>query len=224
MKRKLPRPLDRTRDEMLGIVDARFGVQVRRIKQRVHGRDVILCRMETPMPQVPITKPLHHLIYESSEQYQGPAFIPEISDEWTRTWQHSVPIFNCHAYSLGTRVGLAPNDWVEGEPTDLSMNTNPTAILLAAYFRQIRTLETAQVAKLVEDQRLCEGDIISFTRERNYWGTVHEHSGKVLKVEGKNWMMSKFMAGRLLVTPIADALELYPKARTLRAYRFLGTF
>ena len=224
MNRKLPRPLDRTRDKILDIVVARFGIRVERVKQQVSGHSVILLHIEKPMPHVPITTPLLQLIFGNPEQYEGPAFIPEASDEWTSAWQNSAPVFNCHAYSLGGRVGLTPRDWVEGEPTDLSMYTHPTAVLLNAYFRKIWTLDVTQGTNLAEDQRLHEGDVISFTRERNFWGTVHEHSGKVVKVRGKNWMMSKFVAGRLLVTLIADALELYPKTQTLRAYRFLGTF
>ncbi|MEK7583691.1 MAG: hypothetical protein AAB490_00465 [Patescibacteria group bacterium] len=222
MKKTELRPLDRRHDILLPSALSSHNILVRRVQQWVKGKKVILFKIDRLPPHVPITSPLLELIFGDPTQYTGPSFILEERTEWVEVGKQPAARFNCHAYSLGERVGLTPEDWVEGEPTDLSMDTNPMQILLSAYFTPFRTLDVAHAHSLVHDQGLREGDVISFTYERPYWGIVHQHSGRVMHVNSENWLTSKFQVGRLIVTSIKDALEFYPDTRKVRVYRFRG--
>ena len=73
---------------------------------------------------------------------------------------------------------------------------------------------------LAKDEKLQEDDIVSFTYDRHFWGIVHQHMGRISRVNGKNWLVQKFQLGRLIVTPIKEVLEIYPRTEKLRAYRF----
>jgi hypothetical protein len=172
-------------------------------------------------PHVPITSSLLELIFGDPAQYHGEAFVlREPKDIWTKVGQQPTAGFNCHAYALGERIGLTPADWVEGEPTDLSMDTNPMEILLSVYFETIAILPVSEAHTLAHEQELQRGDIISFVRNRPYWGIVHGHSGRVIRVNDANWMASKLKTGRLLAIPILEALQLYPQTQRIQIYRF----
>jgi hypothetical protein len=220
VKKKRLRPLDRTRDQPLDTVLSVHGVPIHRFMQRAGNEEIILFHVERLGPIPPIAHPLMELIFGDPANYSGSAYIPQGDDPWVVAGQKITADFNCHSFSLGERIGLTPRDWVEGEPTNLSNDTNPTALLLSVYFRQTRLLEPTQVEKLVRDHGLREGDIISFTYDRPYWGTVHGHSGRIRTVGNENHLRSKFQTGRLADTTIAQALELYPEATTVRVYRF----
>ena len=222
MKKKGLQPLNRRNDRTLPSIRDAHNILVKRVLQTIEGKRVILLHIEQLPPHVPITNPLLQLVFGDPLQYEGLGFILEDDSEWSRIGQEPTPRFNCHAYSLGERVGLTAEDWLEGEPTNLSLDTNPTQILLSVYFRRRRTFDVAQAEVLTQNPGLREGDIISFTHERPNWGIVHEHSGRIRQVNGENWMASKFKTGRLLVTPIIDALQIYPDTRTIHVYRFRG--
>lgn len=220
MKKKRIRPLDRKQD--ISLPEAmREGTRVMRILQKVRTGDVIILSLCGLPPHPPIITPLHKSAFGVSGESTGPSFVyKDLSCPWSRAGLEPTASFNCNSYALGSRVGLSPGDWIEGEPTDLSMATNPMAILLSAYFRTIKILNPKEVDRLPGDSGLREDDIVSFTREHARWGTLHDHSGRIKRIKDDNWMVSKFGTGRLLASPIAEALRHYPETENIRIYRF----
>ena len=220
MGRKPPRPLNRADDRPLSSMpDRRLNtpISIERVLQRAGIQEVILLRIKSLPPLDSITSPLQPLVFGSPAEYRGPSFILQENNAWSKAGQKPTAEFNCHAYALGKRIGLTAEDWVEGEPTNLSEDTNPMEILLSVYFRRIMALSVSQIDSLSQAK---EGDIISFTLERLYGGTTHLHSGRIKVVNGQNWMASKFRTGRLLVTPIEEALRVYPTTQKICIYRF----
>jgi hypothetical protein len=225
MRRKeglMPEPLNCLSASPLSSILTDHNISVRRTLQKVEGNKVVLLHIEQLPPHPPITSPVLQLAFGDPSEYEGAGFILEDGSEWSRVGQEPTSSFNCHAYSLGERVGLTPTDWVEGEPTDLSLDTNPAEILLTTYFKRRRALRVNQYDSLIHDLALREGDVLSFTYKVPFWGIVHLHSGRIQKVNRQNWMASKLRTGRLLVTPIPDVLWLYPETQTIHAYRLRG--
>lgn len=218
------RPLDRRDYRTLPSVFW-SGTVVKRVEQRVKKTTVVLFRIErTPnITPVPDSKPELHLMLGNPDLYRGKGFILHDGNRWSEVGREPTASFNCHTYSLGERIGLTPEDWVEGEPTNLSLDTSPMEILLSVYFKLQKTLKCSEASSLISDPDLQAGDIVSFTYTRSHWGVCHLHSGQVKLVNGENWLASKFYIGRLVVTPIAEALSHYPQATAIRIYRFLGT-
>jgi hypothetical protein len=193
------------------------------VAQRVKNKEVILFQIEKILKLGPIDDPRFQLVLGNPALYTGSGFIlKEPDNPWTQIGQEPTSSFNCHTYSLGDRIGLTPQDWVEGEPTNLSMDTNPMEILLSIYFTILRTLKADEINSLHLDSDLRENDIISFTYKRFDWGIVHQHSGIIRRVNGENWLASKFRLGRLVVTPISEALSYYPQVTKILVYRLKG--
>jgi hypothetical protein len=193
---------------------------IERVLQRTRGQKVILLHVKQIPPLVPVPGPLQPLVFGDPTQYQGSAFILQEDNKWSKAGKEPTAGFNCHAYALGERVGLTPEDWVEGEPTNLSENTNPMEALLSVYCRHMKTLPASQADLLSQDSHLKEGDIVSFVLGILCERVNHLHSGRIKLVNGENWMASKFRAGRLLVTPISEALQVYPITEKICIYRF----
>lgn len=166
---------------------------------------------------------LWQLIWGDPKKYDGPGFVPESEGSWSEVGKNPSSAFNCHAFTLGNRAGLRIGDWVESECTNASMNTNPAGILFDHYAKcRKRFRATSENARCLGlDPDLDEGDIILFTRMTKHFGVAYDHSGLVRKVDGANWMASKFGFGRLLVTPIETALLGIPSLpQQLRTYQF----
>lgn len=226
MRKKLRMPLDRDTELELPSYTRR-GVQVRRSQLWSYGQRIVLLHMDSDAMRGMFqgsTGGFWDLVFGNPSDYHGPEYIlRDPTCPWSTNGQEPTFSFNCHAYSLGEKVGLNPHDWVEGECTDASMNTNPTDILLRDYFRPVKQLAaTLQAAEtLADDPELCEDDVVSFTRMTKFWGIAHDHSGRIRMVNRQNWLASKFREGRLLMTPIATAFNAQTNVNEqIRVYRF----
>ena len=219
MGRKPPRPMNRANDQRISSMpDLRHDLlPIERVMQWAGNQRIVLLHIKSLPPPNPISSPLQPLIFGDPAQYQGSSFILKENNKWSKAGQEPTAGFNCHAYSLGERVGLTPQDWVEGEPTNLSEDTNPMEILLSVYCRLVGKQPVSQIDLL---PHVREGDIICFTIEQLYGGVNYLHSGRIRVVNGQNWMASKFRTGRLLVTPIQEALQVYPTTQKICIYRF----
>lgn len=64
--------------------------------------------------------------------------LEESGNPWAAGGKEGSPSFNCHAYAVGERLGLTPNDWLEGQSSALTNNTNPLGTVLNRSFRIVR--------------------------------------------------------------------------------------
>ena len=227
MRKKKIAPMDRTRDQVLTerFMSPYCNLPIERILQWVRGQRVILCRIRGKAAIPTCSHPLGKLAAEDASRYHGRAFVlKEPWNRWTELGQEPTASFNCHSYSFGDRVGITPEDWVEGEWTDMALNTNPAEILFSAYFKPIKVLPPCAGSSLVFDRTLKDGDVISFTKQRLGWGTNYMHSGIVQCLGEENWLVSKFSSGRLIAAPIPEIAEVYLECGLERigVHRFRG--
>jgi hypothetical protein len=214
-------PLDRTKDQTISEMTAR-GVTIRRTLQRVGTEKLIIIHREHLLPIDSAETNLHHLIFGDPSRYEGSGNIySDPDDEWTAKGAEMDPRFNCAAFALGEKVGLTPNDWIEGEPTDISEDTNPAEILLKAYFKPIKIVDATlnAVAPLASDPQIWHDDVVSYTLHRPKWGIVHRHMGKIKIVDNENWLISKFAQSRIVVLPLTEVLQIFPDVEKVRIYR-----
>jgi hypothetical protein len=130
--------------------------------------------------------------------------------------------FNCHAFALGDRAGLTPQDWVEGEPGALTEGANPMAVLVSYYLTPYKKLskDPREIAELASDPGINEGDVIAFMRIDAGDQVVFVHSGKMVKVEGENWVISKLGERPVSTLPIKNLAAAYdPKFSWIAVFK-----
>lgn len=139
----------------------------------------------------------------------------EPNNPWTKAGGGVGPSFNCHSYAVGERLGLTPNDWLEGSPSPLTDDTNPLDIILKNSFQIVKnySLESDMLNDFPNDTQILAGDIVTIIMtSRNAvrrTNVDYIHSGRVTKVRGKNWVSSKFGEGPILVTPLSAIIKEY---------------
>ena len=147
----------------------------------------------------------------------GPVIELEES-EWSWSQQPSVN-FNCHAMAIGSRIGLTPQDWLEGVASSATQDVNPTEMILDCFFDLQQTagsISETQFDDVVED------DVFVFCDSKN---SHFIHSGFVREVDGNLIAISKFGEGPILLTSL-DLIEKFyaGKFDMIRWFRFRDEF
>jgi len=91
---------------------------------------------------------------------------------------------------------------LEGSSSFLTNGTNPLEIILKGSFRSIKKYGPGKHAIFQNDTDILAGDFVSlnssFKAEASYI-----HSGRIIKINNTNWIVSKFGEGPLLVNPLS---------------------
>ena len=142
--------------------------------------------------------------------------IGKIDSRWINS---NTAYFNCHTFSL-QEAGLSPTDWVQGskEPTK---NTNPVQVILNSYYKKVGTYQTLDYGNVENSKDLQEGDVLMLVKNTQPEGTVFVHSGKIIKVRGKHWIISKIGECPIMVVPISTIVKIYQSSNDrMEIYRF----
>lgn len=118
--------------------------------------------------------------------------------------------FNCHAFTFGEALGFTPNDQVNGADVKTLGYRNPVDQLLQAFYRK-RCEYQVGAAGLVQfetDSDFNGGELV-FLVQGSGAQTEYMHSGRVVKHDGENWVMSKLGEDPLVMTPMAVLTNLY---------------
>ncbi|MBX7144523.1 MAG: hypothetical protein K1X79_08750 [Oligoflexia bacterium] len=140
----------------------------------------------------------------------------EVLDPLTSPWADpsKQAFFNCHAFALGETLGLTPNDSVNGARVNSLGYENPVGLLLPKFFDLKCSFEgeTLNAPAFTHHASLSSGDRI-FLVNSDGPSIEHLHSGRLVKRNGENWVVSKLGEDPLVVTPIDTLLLVYPTTR-----------
>ncbi len=144
----------------------------------------------------------------------GPVIELEPSD-WS--WSSETATnFNCHAMAIGSRVGVSPQDWLEGIASDATLDQNPTAIILGRFFHLTSIVEPT----LLRPDSVLEDDIFVFY---NAADQHFVHSGFTRFIDGQLVAISKFGEGPILLTSLELIGRFYEgEYDEIRWYRYAG--
>ncbi|HEV8487292.1 MAG TPA: hypothetical protein VGV87_27335 [Blastocatellia bacterium] len=204
IKSKMLPPLDRSEDKPLPPMNVN-GVTFRRTEQIVGGNKVVILHktdqfFTTSSIQA---KSLTNFLV-------GGGFVcTDASNPWCAPT--ALTTFNCHAFALGDRAGLSPQDWLDGEAGPLTDGINPMGALVSYYLKPYRKSgKTAhEITRLAGDRCVCEGDVICFLRMDESNRLTFVHSGKMVKVGSQNWVMSKLGENPVCTLPLRDLVDEY---------------
>jgi hypothetical protein len=225
-KQKRFPPLDRTRDQELSTMESE-GVVYRRTLNRVGSHKIIILHKDerrSVEPFRPVTA-FHHLAVGDASQGMNAGVPFEIpGDPWSEAGASGNHRFNCLTYALGDRVGLTPDDWIEGIREVITDWTNPMETLLALYFKQIKVMDVSlrEMLALTDSQFLQDDDIYSMEGRLKTYGRVVYHAGRICKLSGENYLVSKIGEARLVITPLHVPLSVYPRIYGIPKDQFIG--
>ncbi len=148
----------------------------------------------------------------------GNALRPKFQKKWYRTleqlgcgpvveleqpdwnWCHGPESnFNCHAFAIGSSVGLTPNDWVEGMASPLTLHANPADLLLRSFFIPTTTIDRTDRSGYESGKESIDNDVFVIHDSRfNHL----RHSGFIKWVDGQPMAVSKFGEGPILITTL----------------------
>lgn len=156
-------------------------VQVDRSFIEVGGRQVVLFHKYGQSLQSEVATDYVQLMHGLE---LGP--VCELFDENWSWCQANPRNFNCHAMAIGSAVGITPNDWLEGQASDSTSNSNPVGILLNEFYSPA----TGEI---------LDNDVFVF---RNSLTDHFVHSGFVRYIDDQLMAISKFGEAEIFVTTL----------------------
>ena len=122
--------------------------------------------------------------------------------------------FNCHTFAFRPFLGLNRLDWLTGMIEDSTNGVNPVKVVLDSYFRPVKVVRIGAFGasedtlnEFDRDSDFQEDDIICFTRSSD--PDCFYHTGRVRKVNDRNWVLSKIGMSPTVVTTLSQLATYY---------------
>lgn len=182
-----------------------------RTSMGITGRSVLTCAagdcIVLHYPPLPVAKDNLRNMLELDPD--TPADEVELCEESWEEWYAPSPLgvtlntFNCCTFAVADVVGLTRNDWVRPSATGDTYYTVPMQVILESYFHPVRTYHGPVIpwGIVEEDDQLREDDVLCYTRT-DLPAIQFAHVGKIVKVDGRNRLLSKYGSGPIVRTSL----------------------
>jgi hypothetical protein len=197
-------PLNRSEDKPLPPMTVN-GVAFRRTEQNLGGNRLVILHKTDPF----FTTSSFQARSLTRFLVRGGFVCTDAGNPWCAAT--ALTTFNCHAFALGERAGMSPQDWVDGEAGPLTDGINPMGVLVSYYLKPYMKLGKSahEITRLVQNRCVCEGDIICFLRRDDKNRPIFVHSGKIVKAGDDNVVMSKLGENPVCTLPLRDLVNEY---------------